>query len=200
MNNDSKTENHDNGDDSLANPPVAQDADSASGNNGGDETPHESAAREKNPGGAGRALWRLFVLLLLIALLAAVAGGGWYGWQWLQQQKTSYDARVQSQAETISQLEARLNRVTETLVEQQEFEALQDDVESTREQVRDRMASISDEMESLREAARGGQRDLVKSEIEYLLRIAADELYLTQDVDTAIHALQAWWRDRPQDS
>lgn len=190
MNNDSKTENHDI-DDKLANPPVAQDTDSAGGSDNGDETPHEPATQEKSPGGAGRALWRLFVLLLLIALLAAIAGGGWYGWQWLQQQKTNYDARVQTQAETISKLEARLNRVTETLVEQQEFSALQNDLQTTREQLRDRMASIADEMETLREAAKGGQRDLVKSEIEYLLRIAADELYLTQDVDTAMHALQA---------
>lgn len=189
MNNDSKTENHN--DDKLDHPPVAQDADGGNGNGGGNETPGEPAPREKSSGGTTRALWRLFVLLLLVALLAALAGGGWYGWQWLQKEKATYDARTQAQAETISKLEARLNRVTETLVEQDEFDALQNEVRSTREQLRDRMASIADEMETLREAAKGGQRDLVKSEIEYLLRIAADELYLTQDVDTAMHALQA---------
>lgn len=189
MNNDSKTENHD--DDKLAHPPAAEDGDSAASDGNGGETSDAPAANEKPAGGTGQALWRLFVLLLLIALLAALAGGAWYGWQWLQKEKTNYDARAQAQIETVSRLQARLDRVTETLVEQQEFTALQNDLQTTSEQLRDRMASISDEMETLREAAKGGQRDLVKSEIEYLLRIAADELYLTQDVDTAMHALQA---------
>lgn len=189
MNNDSRSENHD--DDKLANPPVADDADTAAGNQGGNEPPHEPATREKVANGTGQALWRLFVLLLLIALLAALGAGGWYGWQWLQQEKANYDVRIETQAETISRLAARLDRVTETLVDQEELEALQSELGATREQLRDRMASIADEMETLREAAQGGRRDLVKAEIEYLLRIAADELYLTQDVDTAMHALRA---------
>src|SRR5690606_31224626 len=43
----------------------------------------------------------------------------------------------------------------------------------------------------LRDAAQGGRRDLMRAEIEYLLRVAADALYLSRDVDTAIYALQA---------
>lgn len=139
-------------------------------------------------GGGGALLARLFVLLLIVGALAV---GGWFGWQWLKREKSAYDAVIASQSAELSRLETRLNRIEETRVAQDEFENLDESLTNAQARLRDRMDVIANEMEALREAAQGGRRDLIKAEVEYLLRIAADELYLTQDVDTAIYALQA---------
>jgi len=186
MTNDSKTENHD---DKATKPPIVQGAvsDAHTAQNSAPRT----AKTTRPTARSGRGAWRLFLTLLLLTLLGALAAGGWFGWQWLQQEKSDYDARIEAQSETIAHLETRLDRLAETGVVQDEFEELRQQVDTARTRLRDRMDAIAGEMDTLREAAQGGRRDLIKAEVEYLLRIAADELYLTQDVDVAIYALQA---------
>lgn len=189
MTNETNTENQG---DKTPRPPAVQEP----GRNAGDG-PKKNAPGEiprdtrRKTGGTGRTLWRLFLLLLLLLLLGALGVGGWFGWQWLEEEKSAYDTEIEAQSEMIARLESRLERVAETAVAQDDLDTLREQLDSTGMRLRDRMDAIAEEMDSLREAAQGGRRDLIKAEVEYLLRIAADELYLTQDIDTAIYALQA---------
>lgn len=130
-------------------------------------------------------------LLLLLLIIGGLAAAGWFGWHWLRAEKTAYDDTITQQAEAISRLEAEVAELRETRAASDEVEALREGVETTRMELRDRMNRIASDMDALSDAAQGGRRDLMRAEIEYLLRVAADALYLTQDVDTAIYALQA---------
>ncbi|HEX7030147.1 MAG TPA: uroporphyrinogen-III C-methyltransferase [Gammaproteobacteria bacterium] len=145
----------------------------------------ERPARKR---GFGRLLARLLLLLL-------VAGGlgvaGWFGWQWLRGEKSAYDDTIAQQGAAIARLEAEIERLRETRAAKDDMTALREDVETAGMELRDRMNRIASDMDALSDAAQGGRRDLMRAEIEYLLRVAADALYLTQDVDTAIYALQA---------
>ncbi|HEX7047404.1 MAG TPA: uroporphyrinogen-III C-methyltransferase [Gammaproteobacteria bacterium] len=130
-------------------------------------------------------------LLLLLLIIGGLAAAGWFGWHWLRSEKTAYDDTIAEQAEAISRLESEVAQLRETRAAADEVDALREDVETTRMELRDRMNRIATDMDALSDAAQGGRRDLMRAEIEYLLRVAADALYLTQDVDTAIYALQA---------
>lgn len=138
--------------------------------------------------GAGRTLLRLFILLLVLGGLAIA---GWFGWLRLRDWKAGYDNTLTAQSLAISRLEAQLGRLAETGVAQDEFAAAREHLAGAQTRLDERLNVIAADMETLRDAAQGGRRDLLEAEVEYLLRIAADELYLSQDVDTAIYALQA---------
>lgn len=144
-------------------------------------------AARKSPG----AMRTLLRLLLLVIVLGGIAAAGWFGWHWLNDEKARYDATLARQAERITRLEAQAARLSETQVARDEFDELGKGLANAQASLGERMNTIASDMEALREAAQGGRRDLIKAEVEYLLRIAADELYLTQDVDTALYALQA---------
>lgn len=153
------------------------------------EPPADGTAERSGTSVAG-GLLRLLILLLLILLAGGLAAAGWYGWQWLQQERERHITLVEQQAEQIERLESRVNRLAETHVSRDSLAELRDDLAGEQQQIREELQTLAGEMQSLREAARGGQRDLILSEIDYLLRIAADSLYLANDVDTAIYALQ----------
>lgn len=138
--------------------------------------------------GALRALLRLLLLLLVVGGLAAA---GWYGWQWLDARKAAYDDTIARQGDAIERLEAAVERLQETRAAADELDALRTSLEAARDELRKRVNLLAGDMDSLRDAAQGGRRDLMRAEIEYLLRVAADALYLSRDVDTAIYALQA---------
>lgn len=150
-----------------------------------DESRPGKAARPKS--GTAATLARLLVLLVIVGALVA---GGWFGWQWLQGERARLDAALEDRSAEIARLEAKLERLAETRVSGDELVALREEFGERYTVLGERLESVISDMETLRDAAQGGRRDLLESEIEYLLRIAADELYLTRDVDTAIYALE----------
>lgn len=154
------------------------------------EPPGETADPGSGNTSVAGGLLRLLILLLLILLVGGLAAGGWYGWQWLQQERDRAAAIVEQQAGQIERLESRLNRIAQEQVSRDSLARLRDELGGEQQQIREQLQILGGEMQSLREAARGGQRELMLSEIDYLLRVAADSLYLEHDVSTAIYALQ----------
>ncbi len=147
----------------------------------------ETAGKPVKPRRERRALRAALRLLLIALVLAALAAAAWFGWQQLKVEKARYDAALAD----IATLEDRIERLAETRVAQDDFDALGTGIAAAQAELGERMNALASGMDTLRDAAQGGRRDLIEAEVEYLLRIAADELYLTQDVDTAIYALQA---------
>ena len=150
----------------------------------------QGAARGKTAGtrksGGG-----FFRLLLVMVLLGGLGAGGWFGWQWLQQAEQRYTQHLDEQRAAIRELRNELRSLRETTVDVSSFTETQDAIATSQDALSDRMDTLAASVEQLRDAAQGGRRDLLRAEVEYLLRIAADELYLTGDVDAAIYALQA---------
>lgn len=142
-----------------------------------------SASKTRKPRGGG--LLRLLVLLLIVAGLGA---GGWFGGQWLW---AEYTDRMEAQQQQLQKLQQELRQLRETRVDVAAFTESRDALVQSQAALRDQIDSLAASVEDLRDAAQGGRRDLIQAEIEYLLRIAEDELYLTGDVDTTIYALQS---------
>lgn len=154
-------------------------------------TPGQEHAPETPARKPRRRAWRFFVTLLLLLVLAGLAAGGWYGWQWLQQQRAMEASAAQAQQARIAALEESLRRLERSRASRDALGELQDELAGTRESLQQELARVFSELEGIRETARGGRRDLVLAEVEYLLRVAADTLYLSGDTDTAIYALQS---------
>lgn len=146
----------------------------------------KATAKRVRKSGVGFFRW-----LLVLVLLGGLGAGGWFGWQWLQQAEASYTQALDQQRAEIRQLRNELQTLRETTVDVSSFGETQDAISSAQDALRDRIDALATSVEQLRDAAQGGRRDLLRAEIEFLLRIAADELYLTGDVDAAIYALQA---------
>lgn len=155
------------------------------------QTAREKPKTDKSARGKRTGARRFVSGLVVLLLLAALGVGGWYGWQWFDAQRTGYRDELAAQAGELDRLQAQIRQLQETRAAENDLEALREDVGTTTTRLRDRLERIANDMDALRDAAQGGRRDLLESEIEYLLRLAADELYLAQDVDTAIYALQA---------
>lgn len=178
---------------STAKPPVKVDAKTENARPGNKGDADKSAKSSRDPkggtrksGGAGL----LFGVILFLLLIGALGVGGWYSWQWLDAERSTFRADIDTQSRELERVQAALERLEETRAASDELESLREELGVTQTELRDRMQRIATDMEALSDAAQGGRRDLLESEIEYLLRLAADELYLTQDVDTAIYALQ----------
>lgn len=147
-----------------------------------------TAGKPARPKGSGSGFFRL---LLLLVLLGGLGAGGWFGWQWLLEVEQQYTQQWASQQDAIRELQNELQLLRETTVDVGSFSETQDAIASSQDALQDRMNALAASIDDLRDTAQGGRRDLLHAEIEYLLRIAADELYLTGDVDAAIYALQA---------
>lgn len=130
-------------------------------------------------------------LLLAVIVLGGLAAGGWFGWQWLLAERAALDSQLNRLQQQNEQLERRVATIRETVVEQERFQESQNADAQAIATLRERMDLLAKFMEDLRDAAQGGRHDLIKAEIELLLRTAADELYLSGDVSTAIYALTA---------
>lgn len=128
---------------------------------------------------------------LLLLLLAALAAGGWFGTQWILTERASLQQRLHAQETDLRELRDELQRLQETAADQDELEAIGTASSATDAELDARMQQLERSMNDLRDAAEGGRRALMQAEIEYLLRIAADELYLTTDIEAASYALQA---------
>lgn len=187
MNNEDNTDNRNNRDKAKTSPSeTAADKSTASAK------PGKTAAKPARPARKrSSVLGTLVRLVLLLLVIGGLAAAGWFGWHWLSDRKAAYDDTIAQQSAAIEQLESEVERLSQTRAAGEELEALRESFETARADLRERVNMIAGDMDSLRDAAQGGRRDLMRAEIEYLLRVAADALYLTQDVDTAIYALQA---------
>lgn len=153
-----------------------------------DSSTTADSKQAKAPRRGARGLLR-FLLLLLVA--GGLAAGGWFGWHYLQKAEAYYVGMIESQRQDIRELRRELAELGEASVRQQNFREAQDAIAMSQDGLRDQLEALAVSVEDLRDAAQGGRRDLLQAEIEFLLRIAADELYLTGDVNTAIYALQS---------
>lgn len=153
-----------------------------------DRTASGKTGTNKQKSGRFGSVLATFLLLLLLATLAA---GGWFGTQWILMERASLQQRLQAQETNLRELRNELQRLQETAADQDELEAIGTASSATDAELDARMQQLERSMSDLRDAAAGGRRALMQAEIEYLLRIAADELYLTTDVEAAIYALQA---------
>lgn len=141
--------------------------------------------KSKNNGG------RLLATILLLLLVAALVAGGWYGSQWILAERASLQTRLQAQESRLQDLRAELQRLQETGADQDALAAVANAASAEDAALDERMIRLETAMNDLRDAAEGGRRALMQAEVEYLLRIAADELYLGTDVEAALYALQA---------
>lgn len=157
-----------------------------SGPSSGSKSGGRDRAGTKRAGRSGA--FATIVVLLLSGILAA---GGWYGSQWLLAERAELNQRLQAQESRLRELRAELQRLRETSASQIALEAVSAESSATDAQLNERMQQLERSMNDLRDAAEGGRRALMQAEVEYLLRIAADELYLTTDIEAAIYALQA---------
>ncbi|MDX1454648.1 MAG: uroporphyrinogen-III C-methyltransferase [Gammaproteobacteria bacterium] len=128
---------------------------------------------------------------LLLVVLAGGAAGGWFGWQWLEAERGALQGQFNAQQDRLENLAADLRALEETRASVAELEALATADKARSDALEDRLQGLESSMDALRDAAEGGRRALVQAEVEYLLRIAADELYLTGDVNATVYALQA---------
>lgn len=162
-------------------------------NNSENEQPQDSDPGRKVTNQArsrrGRSIFGRLLLLLII--IGGLAAGGWFGWQWLDQVRSYHVGQLDAQREDIRELRSELQSLRETTVDVTAFTETQDAIATSQDALRDQVDSLATSVEDLRDAAQGGRRDLLQAEIEFLLRIAADELYLTGDVNAAMYALRS---------
>lgn len=140
----------------------------------------------QKPPAAGRRIWPW---LLVVIMLAGLATGGWFGAQWLLAERADLLESLARQQQRTAQLEESLLRLHETAVDEARFQESQNTGAQAIATLHERMDMLAKAMEDLHDAAQGGRRDLMKAEIELLLRTAADELYLTGNVSTAVYSL-----------
>lgn len=126
--------------------------------------------------------------LVTILLLAGIGTGLGYGGRLAYREYRAFMVQFDRQQSQNIEQQAEIARLQERLDALLAADATRDEQLAG---VRDRMDNLATGMEDLRQAAQGGRRDLLKSEIEWLLRISADELYLTGDVTASLYAMQA---------
>ena len=152
----------------------------------GNQPGTESATTGRSQRSGGGLAW-----FLLLVVLAAGAAGGWFGWQWLETERSALATRLASQQDQLGNLAADIRALEETRASVAELDALASADQARTAELEQRLQRLESSMDALRDAAEGGRRALVQAEVEYLLRIAADELYLTGDVNATVYALQA---------
>lgn len=149
-----------------------------------------SSTRPARRRGGGRGLYWLG----LVVLAAALAGSAW----WVQDQLLGLESRMaalETEADSAREERAAIDDNAGQLAELDArlsgMEALAEDLEQRHEEYDERIATVAERTEALRDFVDGGRSAWHLAEVEYLLRTAATEVSLGGRLETAEAALEA---------
>ncbi len=137
-------------------------------------------------------------LLLLLALTVALAGGGYYWawpqWQAMQQQTQALQQQQQRLAGQNQQLQDSNRQLQQQLqdTQQQQLGQLQ---QTLLQQQQQQAAQVQAQVQAVRQLVQerdsAPPRHWLLAEVEYLLKLAAQKVWLEQDTATALALLQS---------
>lgn len=135
-------------------------------------------------------------LFLLLALIAVLGAGGYYvawpQWQKLQQNTANMQQQQSRLADDYQQLLSSNQQLQQQLqqTQQQQWQNLQQDISNEQQQLQ---AQVQAQLQAVRQLVQerdsAPPRHWLLSEVTYLLQLAAQKVWLEQDINTALALL-----------